>query len=155
VNKWTLTTESVARTRSTLLVLLAFVSGCVPLSAPESLVVNGNASPPDLDSVRFDHLLITRDEIQLRGRNATSAMALIRRLRPRWLSARGPSSFTNPAASYPIVYIDQIRHGGLPTLHSIPVTEILSLEFHSMADATIRWGTGHTSGVINIVTGRF
>ena len=31
----------------------------------------------------------------------------------------------------------------------------LQLEFYNTADATTRWGTGHTAGVINIVTGRF
>lgn len=81
-------------------------------------------------------------------------MALIRRLRPAWLRARGQKSFADPSATYPTVYIDEIRHGGLATLHQIPSSEILSMEFFSMADATIRWGTGHPSGVINIVTGR-
>jgi hypothetical protein len=55
---------------------------------------------------------------------------------------------------YPVVYIDEIRHGGLGTLHGIPASEILSIQYFSTADATTRWGTGHPSGVINIETGR-
>ena len=90
-----------------------------------------------------------------RGRNDLTAMALIRRLRPSWLSSRGQTSLTDPAASYPVVYIDEIRHGGLPSLHRIPTSEIYRMEFFNTADATTRWGTGHRSGVINIVTGRF
>jgi len=55
---------------------------------------------------------------------------------------------------YPIVYIDEIRHGALTTLGQIPTSEIRTLQFFSTADATTRWGTGHPSGVINVVTGR-
>lgn len=97
---------------------------------------------------------IRREEIRERGKNDQSAMQLIRRLRPAWLRARGQKSLTDPSTTYPVVYIDEIRHGGLSTLHAIPSSEILSMQFIGMADATIRWGTGHPSGVINIVTGR-
>ena len=98
---------------------------------------------------------IDHEEIVSRGRNHLTAMALIRRLRPAWLSPRGQTSITNGAASYPVVYIDEIRHGGLPSLNRIPTSEILRLEYFNTADATTRWGTGHTAGVINIVTGRY
>ena len=97
---------------------------------------------------------IVRAEIQRRGGSDHTAMALIRRLRPAWLLARGQNSFTDPSAAYPIVYIDEIRHGNLSTLNQIPATEILSMRFFNTADATTRWGTGHQSGAINIVTGR-
>lgn len=97
---------------------------------------------------------IVRAEILRRGSTAHTAMALVRRLRPSWLLARGQNSFTDPSAAYPIVYIDEIRHGNLATLNQIPSTEILSMRFFSTSDATTRWGTGHPSGVINIVTGR-
>ena len=79
---------------------------------------------------------------------------LIQRLRPAWLLPRGQNSLTDPAASYPIVYFDAIRHGTLVTLHLIPTSEIQRVEFIGSADATTRWGTGHPAGVINVVTGR-
>jgi hypothetical protein len=97
---------------------------------------------------------ILRPEIVSRGNNDLTAMALIRRLRPAWLRARGQNSLTDPGTMYPVVYIDEIRHGRLETLHQIPSSEILSMQFIGTADATTRWGTGHTSGVINVVTGR-
>ena len=93
-------------------------------------------------------------EILERGRADHTAMKLIRRLRPSWLRSRGQKSFTDEGATYPIVYIDEIRHGTLSTLHTIPTSEIASIHFIGTADATTRWGTGHPSGVINIVTGR-
>ena len=97
---------------------------------------------------------ILREEILRRGNTDPTAYDLIERLRPAWLLARGQISFTNPGSAYPTVYIDAIRHGGLMTLHEIAPNQIQRLEFIGMVDATIRWGTGHPSGVINIVTGR-
>ena len=99
-----------------------------------------------------DELL--REEILRDGDAEPTTYDLIERLRPNWLRARGQVSFANPGASYPIVYIDDFRHGGLMTLHQIPPDQIRRMEFIRAIDATIRWGTGHQSGVINIVTGR-
>ena len=114
-------------------------------SAPPSADFQGENWSPDE---------IHRVEIQERGKNDHTAMAIIRRLRPSWLRARGQKSLVDASARYPVVYIDEIRHGGLGTLHTIPAGEILSMEYFSMSDATTRWGTGHPSGVINVVTGR-
>ena len=97
---------------------------------------------------------ISREEIDRRGKTDPTAYALIQRLRPNWLLTRGQISITNPGAAYPVVYIDKIRHGGLMTLHEITPNQIQRMEFIRAADATTRWGTGHRSGVINVVTGR-
>ena len=99
-----------------------------------------------------DRLL--RTEIVQRGGTDHTAMEIIRRLRPGWLRSRGQNSFTSSSSMYPVVYIDNIRHGGLGSLYRIPTAEILRIEFIGTADATTRWGTGHSSGVINIITGR-
>ena len=107
-----------------------------------------------LDDEAWSPDKIARAEILSRGSNEHTAMGLVRRLRPAWLRARGQKSFTDPSADYPVVYVDAIRRGGLSTLYQIPSSEILSLQFFGTADATTRWGTGHPSGVINIVTGR-
>lgn len=133
--------------------VVAFACGaCAPFSAhapnpftePASAALDVPRSPDELH----------RAEIEDRGGNDLTAMALIRRLRPAWLRARGQDSLTDPGATYPVVYLDEIRHGGLETLHQIPAAEILSMRFFGSADATTRWGTGHPSGVINVVTGR-
>lgn len=115
--------------------------------------LNGPADGgPEQNSRSPDEL--ERGEIEERGSNALTAMSLIRRLRPAWLRARGPNTFNDPSSQFPVVYIDEIRHGSLATLHRIPVGEIYRIEFFGTSDATTRWGTGHLAGVINIVTGR-
>jgi len=130
------------------------MTGCGTASAPNPFSGNANPGPTFEVTQRLPNE-ISQDEILSRGRNQLTAMTLIRRLRPAWLSARGQTSIVNGAASYPVVYIDEIRHGGLPSLNRIPTSEILRLEYYNTADATTRWGTGHTAGAINIVTGRF
>lgn len=129
-------------------------TGCGTASPPDPFSGNpSRAAAFDVTSRLPDE--ISHEEILGRGRNQQTAMGLIRRLRPAWLRARGQTSITNGAASYAVVYIDEIWHGGLPTLNRIPTSEILRLEHYNAADATTRWGTGHSAGVINIVTGRF
>ena len=141
--------------RLALTLVVISLAACGPTTVP-SPFQSGPASPADsFDPGDRDPDEITREEIVARAENDLTAMAVIRRLRPGWLSPRGQASFVNAEANYPLVYIDEVRHGGLPTLHRIPSAEIHRLEFIGTTDATIRWGTGHTSGVINVVTGRF
>lgn len=115
-------------------------------------------SPPSPASDRAGERAYSDDilpeEILRRGNKDPTAYDLIQRLRPRWLLPRGQNSFTHPGSEYPVVYIDEIRHGTLMTLRQIPPSHIRRVEFIGTADATTRWGTGHRAGVINIVTGR-
>ena len=140
-------------------IALSFVTaiacgGCGLFSASAPNPFAGTAPPAAAEDRRWSPDEIDRAEIVERGSNDLTAMALIRRLRPAWLSARGQDSLTDPSATYPVVYVDEIRHGGLATLDRIPSAEIHSMRFFSAADATTRWGTGHPSGAINVVTGR-
>ena len=97
---------------------------------------------------------IVQAEILRREGTDPVAYQLIQRLRPNWLLSRGRTSFNDPNSAYPVVYVDAIRYGGLQTLHQISSNQIRRIEFIGAADATIRWGTGHSAGVIRIVTGR-
>lgn len=136
------------------LIVAVTLTGCASTQAPNPFAAAQAGSDQPFDLTKMEPDEITREEITSRAQNVVTAFALIRRLRPNWLRARGQTSFTSGAASYPTVYIDEVRHGGLPTLHRIPTSEIQRLEFFSTADATTRWGTGHQAGVINVVTGR-
>lgn len=144
-------THANGRLASVGLAVVVSVGACG--GATPSLFDEGPA-PRETDDAVGSPDEILHAEILERGGNDQTAMQLIRRLRPIWLGARGQKSLADPSATYPVVYIDDIRHGGLDTLHGIPSSEIHSVRYFSMAEATIRWGTGHPSGVINIVTGR-
>ena len=97
---------------------------------------------------------LSREEIFRDGEADPTAYELVQRLRPNWLRARGQVSLGSPEAAYALVYMNDVLFGNLMTLHQIPPSQIERMEFVRSIDATIRWGTGHTAGVINIVTGR-
>lgn len=127
----------------TLLVLLIVACGGGAGSGP----ANSPDAPADAEaeSRSYPRNRISREEIMERGDNASTAMEVVRRLRPAWLLARGAD---------PVVYVDNVRRpGGVDALFNVPVGQIRLLEFIGAGDATTRWGTGHTGGVIQVVTG--
>lgn len=112
--------------------------------------------PPAEDDVggRTSREEISNQEIRRRGNVDPSAFELIKRMRPNWLVPRGQNDFSGENTAYPVVYLDGMRHGNVSVLRHITPSNIQRMEFIGTADATTRWGTGHRSGVINIVTGR-
>lgn len=94
--------------------------------------------------------ILARAEIE--ASRATNAYELLQQLRPQFLRNRGAQSVKDPRAGYAVVYINDMPHGDLEILRSVSVTEIDEIRYISAADATTRWGTGHTGGVIQVRT---
>ena len=94
--------------------------------------------------------MLTRAE--LASVSANNAYEAIERLRPQWLQIRGPSSVTQPEGDWPLVYMDNVRAGDVSMLPNIPVDDIGEIRFITGSDATTRWGTGVTGGVIEIIS---
>jgi hypothetical protein len=72
------------------------------------------------------------------------------------LRARPSSTFgqgTAPSEGI-IVYTDEVKIGDVNQLRNVPASQVKEIRFISATDATQRWGTGHGSGVIQIVTKR-
>jgi hypothetical protein len=112
------------------------------------LIVSACASTGSTERGSLD--VVTRAEMD--AVHAADAYALLQRLRPQFLRSRGSVSMRNSADSYPLVYLNNVRHGGVMSLRDILVTDIQEIRFISAADATTRWGTGHGSGVIMVRT---
>lgn len=112
--------------------LLLILAGCGATAGPR----RGNSD------------ILTREEILTS--TASTAYELIEQMRPQFLRSRGALSVQDPRPVYPIVYVNDMRHGGLEALRAILVQEISEVRFISAADATTRWGTGHAGGVIQI-----
>lgn len=93
--------------------------------------------------------VLTREEIN--QSSATTALELLQQLRPQFLRSRGSTSIQNPRPDYPVVYMNEVRHGTVESLRTVMVEEIDEVRFISGADATTRWGTGHGAGVIQIL----
>jgi hypothetical protein len=114
-----------------------------------ALVVAACAPPAATGEFRNPNL-ITREEIVTT--QAANAHDAISRLRPAMLRSRGRVTINAGASGYPLVYLDGQRYGEIEILKSVPVEHISQIRFLSASDATTRFGTGHTSGVIEILT---
>lgn len=99
--------------------------------------------------------VIGEAEIATRVRDATNALQIIEQLRPQMLRSRGSSSLTPGATSddaLPRVYVDDISYGNVNSLSNLNSVSIREIRFIKAGDATTRWGTGHTGGVILVTT---
>lgn len=112
------------------------------------LIVSACASTNSANRGSLD--VVTRAEMD--AVHAADAYALLQRLRPQFLRSRGSVSMRDSSDSYPVVYLNNVRHGGLNSLRDILVNDIQEIRFIGAADATTRWGTGHASGVILVRT---
>lgn len=91
--------------------------------------------------------MITSEQIQEAG-TVSNAYTLVQRLRPNWLRTRGRSSVQNPGEL--IVYVDGSRRGGASALRQINVVNVESMQFMNANQATLRYGSGHDHGVIEV-----
>lgn len=93
---------------------------------------------------------ITMEEMQS-AQSLTNGYELVQRFRPRWLRARGRSSMSSSAPV--VVFVDNVHFGGIETLYNISTERINEIRYFDAADATSRWGTGFSGGVIEVLTG--
>jgi hypothetical protein len=130
--------------RAFLLIGIAGLTACA--SAPRT------ASEPEVTVRRADRNLITADEIATSG--AITARQAVERLRPHMLSRQSVTSIRGGNADQLQVYIDNQRHGGIDQLANIQAPEIQEIRYMSGVDATNRYGTGHSAGVILVIRKR-
>ena len=79
-----------------------------------------------------------------------NALEIIQNLRPNM--AR-PRAMAATAAPVPVVpYMDGVRLQDLSALATIPASRVKEIRYINANDATTRYGTGHSSGVILVTT---
>ena len=81
-------------------------------------------------------------------------MDAVRQLRPHWLRTRGPTSLRNPGRSAIVVYVDDVRLGGVEYLETLRAASVASMEYLDGSEASVRFGTGHEGGAILVRTPR-
>jgi hypothetical protein len=95
--------------------------------------------------------LISAEEIATLGGRAETALQIVEQLRPAMLRPRGgATSGAEPLATY----VDGIKVGDVQGLRSIQFGMIKEIRYHNPTDATQRFGTGHSSGAIEVITKR-
>ncbi|HWP83535.1 MAG TPA: hypothetical protein VNN76_12885 [Bacteroidota bacterium] len=94
--------------------------------------------------------VITEEEI--RNSNETNLYDVIRKLRPMFLTSRGPKSLRLEESTLPLVYLDGTKYGEAESLRTMPIVGVQEIRFLDARDATTMYGTGHTSGIIMVIT---
>ena len=125
-----------------LLVLLA------ALSVPSALAAQDSAKPAPKSAakLRRDPDLISQEEIAA-VEDVQNAYDLVKRLRPNWLSFRGPSSINLPTPEV-MVYVNGVQRGGPDMLKDLQRTGLREIRHLRGTEATQRFGTGHENGAI-------
>lgn len=90
---------------------------------------------------------ITQEQIQETG-PVDSAYSLVQKLRPNWLRRRGRSSINAPGSI--IVYIEGSRQSSPESLRRVNVINIESVAYLDSDQATLRYGSGHDHGAIEV-----
>jgi hypothetical protein len=111
---------------------------------------NPEPAQPETRAARRSNNLVTEEE--LKQSTARNALEAVQFLRPDWLRGRGVASMRAATPPEVVVYLDNARLGSPQTLTQFAVTSIKELRFYSATEATNRWGTGHSGGVIVVTT---
>jgi hypothetical protein len=104
-------------------------------------------------------------EEEIRAGSYQTALDIIENLRPTMTRPRGSTLSRNDGASgissgqvssvNVVVYLDEVRLGEVQSLRTVPAQTVKEIRYINARDATTRWGTGHSSGVIQVTTRRF
>jgi hypothetical protein len=116
--------------RVILLGVLVAVAGCT---------ARGTEAAP-----RRDNTVITQEELQ--DSRAINAYELVRALRPGWLRVRGTTTLSY--REQVIVYVNEVRMGGVDVLRQLRPEAIQSMRYLDEVNATARYGGGHSAGAI-------
>lgn len=105
--------------------------------------------------------IITTAEIRQSGK--ADVYSVVASLRPEWLVTRGTHSMretpqggsvgrsvviTDEGDPSIVVYLDDVRLGGIGELRQIGAAEVTHVEYLTPAEATLRFGAGHSHGAI-------
>jgi hypothetical protein len=91
---------------------------------------------------------------ELRDLPAANALEVVQGLRSHWLRGRSSSFRSGGGMTLPEVFVNHQHYGPLDSLRQLRTESLEELQFISAPDATTRFGTGYTGGVILVVLRR-
>jgi hypothetical protein len=87
---------------------------------------------------------------QLAEVNSDNLYDAIAKLRPEWLTSRGPTSVTNGTPSVVDVYMNGTMLGKADYLREVRLLDVTEVRYWDAGQASARFGMGHPRGVIEI-----
>jgi hypothetical protein len=122
------------------LVLLLFTSvaagGCAPAASSTQAEPSSGAR-------------LTRAELS--NANTDNLYDAIAKLRPEWLSSRGPTSVTDATPTSVSVYMNGSNLGKADALKQLIILDVSEVRYYDASRASARFGMGNTRGVIEII----
>jgi ABC-type phosphate transport system substrate-binding protein len=91
---------------------------------------------------------LTREE--LARANSSNLYDAIAKVRPEWLSSRGPTSVTNSTPTSVDVFMNGSMLGNSDFLKQLGVLDVTEVRYWDAASASARFGMGHPRGVIEL-----
>ena len=88
------------------------------------------------------------DAVEIASAQVQTAWDAVSRLRPNFMSSTRASFHQEPR----VVYLDGMKLGTLGELRHIPAVSIREIRMMSGVDAYLRYGPGHSGGVIEVIT---
>ena len=89
-------------------------------------------------------------QVQLAATNRTNLYEAIEKLRPEWLTSRGPTSVTNAEPTVPSVYMNGSMLGRAEYMREMGVLDVTEVRYWEPGPASARFGMGHPRGVIEL-----
>ena len=89
-------------------------------------------------------------QAQLAATNRDNLYEAIDKLKPEWLSSRGPTSVTNATPTVASVYMNGAMLGRTEHLRDMRVLDVTEVRYWEPGPASARFGMGHPRGVIEI-----
>lgn len=91
-------------------------------------------------------------ESEIAASRAQNAYDLVARLRPAFLTSRGPTSIRLRSTPQADVFLDNVFFGDIRSLRTITVSDISEVRYFPAYEAMQRFGSGHMGGVIQVLT---
>jgi hypothetical protein len=122
------------------------------IAALLALSVTACSSAPHSTGPSLQRNVITLAEIQSATVPTANLWDFIATARPHFLRDRGVGSFRDTTPVRALVYLDGSMLGDVQVLKSISLSSVKLIQYMSGADATTRYGMGHSGGVILLST---
>ena len=87
---------------------------------------------------------------QLARTNTEYVYDAIVKLRPSWLTTRGPTSYTDATPTAVSVFMGNTFLGKLESLREVRTLDLREVKYWDAASASARFGMGHPRGVIEL-----
>ena len=97
-----------------------------------------------------DSAVITRDDIE--RTDAVTALDVVRRLRPQYLTSRGQSSLLLDPQTTPIVFLDAQPLGAISQLDQVRAADLEEIHFYNGPQAVQKFGARYGGGVIQLIS---